>query len=66
MYHVIAIVVSIKLFLYLNLLDYHLLLLATTVLITILFASLSYALFEKRFITLKSKYSKIISGDNAK
>ena len=66
MYHVIAIVISIKLFQYLGWLNNHLLLLLTVTFITMLFASLSYYLIEKKFIVLKSRFSKVISGENAK
>lgn len=66
MYHVIAIVICIKLFLYFNIIDYHLLLLLSCLLLTVMLAGLSYRLIEKRFISLKTRYSKVISGDNAK
>lgn len=66
MYHFIAIVFSIQVFKYLGILNYHIVLLLSCLLVTILLASISYKFIEKRFIGLKTKYSKVISGDNAK
>jgi len=66
MYHVIAIVFCIQLFKYLGILNYHIVLILSCLLVTIILASLSYKFVEKRFISLKTKYSKVISGDNAK
>ena len=66
MFHVIAIVISINIFQYYNMLHSHFLLLITSILITISISSVSYYLIEKRFISLKARYSKVISGDNAK
>ena len=65
MYHVIAIVSCIQLFKYLDLLKYHMLLLYICVFLTIILASLSYQIIEKRFLKLKIKFSKVISGENA-
>lgn len=66
MYHVIAIVFCIQLFKYLEILNYHIFLFLMCFAVTIILASLSYVFLEKRFISLKTKYSKVISGDNAK
>jgi len=66
MYHVIAIVICIQLFNFFGILNYHIFLLLTCLSVTILLASISYKFIEKRFISLKTKYSKVISGDNAK
>lgn len=64
MYHVIAIVICVKVFSYFNILHFHLTLLLSCLIITILFSSFSYKYIEKRFIILKTRYSKILSGDN--
>jgi len=66
MYHVIAIVFCIQLFRHFGWLHYHIILLFSCLSVTILLASISYKFVEKRFISLKTKYSKVISGDNAK
>jgi len=65
MYHVICIVISLKL---LNIFNIHnwLLQLIVSLGITIIISSLSYYGFEQRFIKMKKKFSKIISGDNAR
>ena len=66
MYHIIAIVLCIKLFWYFNILEYHLLLAVSSLSLTIILASVSYQFIEKRFISLKSKYTNVIIGENAK
>jgi peptidoglycan/LPS O-acetylase OafA/YrhL len=66
MYHVIAIVLCIRIFATLGFLKYHLLLLCAVTLTTILFAGFSYKFMESKFIKMKTKFSKVISGDNAK
>jgi len=66
MYHVIAIVLCIQIFKYLGMLNYHIILFLSCLSVTIILAGLSYHFIEKRFISLKTKYSKVISGDNAK
>lgn len=64
MYHGIGIVIALKL---LNLYNIHssIIQYLFCVLVSILLAGLSYKYFEKYFITLKTKYSVILSGDNA-
>jgi peptidoglycan/LPS O-acetylase OafA/YrhL len=63
MFHPIAIVVALKLLAACNikliLLQYML-----SILFSVLLAAISYAYFEKVFISKKTKYSKIVSGDN--
>jgi len=66
MYHVVVIVFAIKLFNYWGLLQNHLLLLLFSTLLTILLASLSYKFIEKFFISFKTRFSTILSGDNIK
>lgn len=62
MYHLVAIVICLKLLMYFNLVtNYYLY--PTSILLTIIIASLSYFYIEKAFIKLKIKYSQIISGD---
>lgn len=64
MYHPLAIVLALKGLVYFNInsivLQY-----LFSIAIAILIAGLSYQYFEKYFISKKTKYSKIISGDNA-
>lgn len=64
MYHVIAIVISIKItnsfFKNNNFVFYF-----VAFGIVILLASVSFEFFEKKFIIMKATYSKIVSGDNA-
>jgi peptidoglycan/LPS O-acetylase OafA/YrhL len=64
MYHPIAIGISIKTLLYFNIYNSFYLYISC-ILLTILFAYISYNYFEKAFIERKIKYSKIISGENA-
>lgn len=64
MYHSIAIVAGIKLMLLLNFSPWILYIAAFV--LTVAIASLSYELFEKKFIRLKAKYSDVVSGENAK
>lgn len=64
MYHVLAIVVTIKLvvpFFPSNNFIFYL----SSIILLIIMSSISYELFEKKFIKMKVKYSKILSGDNA-
>ena len=70
MYHAIACVLCIRLFDYFGILRHQswfgmILLLIMTLLITVLIAGLSYRFMESKFISMKTKFSKIISGDNA-
>lgn len=65
MYHVIAIVIITKLFVYFKY-DNFILICFFSIMLSILLASLSYELFEKKIIKLKLKYTSIISGDNVK
>lgn len=71
MYHCIAIVFSIRLLDYLvpriqyNTLQYKVTLVILVLVFTIFLSDISYRFMEKRFIKLKTKYSKIVSGDNA-
>lgn len=64
MYHVLAIVITIKLvvpFFPSNNFIFYL----SNVILLMIMSSISYELFEKKFIKMKVKYSKILSGDNA-
>jgi peptidoglycan/LPS O-acetylase OafA/YrhL len=63
-FHPIAIVLSIRLMQYFNIQSNYLLYFLVFTFV-ILIASLSYKFFEKNFINIKVKYSKILSGDNA-
>jgi peptidoglycan/LPS O-acetylase OafA/YrhL len=63
MYHILAIVICIKTLLYTNQL-HDWLLYPLSIVITIIMASLSYELFESRFIKRKKRYSNIVSGEN--
>jgi peptidoglycan/LPS O-acetylase OafA/YrhL len=62
MYHSIFIVISIKTLQALNFTNNALIYLSSFTL-TIVVASLSYEYFEKRFINMKTKYSKVLSGE---
>ncbi len=64
-YHSIAIVIAVKLLKNNGDINNYLLYPLIFVL-TIIFSAISYEFFEKRFITRKINYSKIISGDSAK
>ena len=65
MYHSIAIVFSIRLLLKLDMMQNFVLYLLVFTLV-IMFSTISYDFFEKKFINRKAKYSKLISGDSAK
>ena len=65
MYHSIAIVFSIRLLIKLNILQ-NVVLYPLVFALVIFLSTVSYNLFEKRFIIRKAKYSKLISGDSAK
>lgn len=65
MYHQIAIVITIKI-LYSYGFDNILVHYIAGTLLSVIVAALSYELIESKFIKRKVKYSKIISGDNAK
>lgn len=60
MYHTIAIVISVKMLASINIYNYWCQLMAST-LISIILASLSYNLLEKKFLKLKKKFTKIRS-----
>lgn len=64
MYHPLAIILSVRLFQYFGLLEYHVGILIVTFILTVLIAGLSYQLLEKKFISLKVRFSRIISGEN--
>jgi peptidoglycan/LPS O-acetylase OafA/YrhL len=63
MYHILAIVMCIKLLMYLNLMS-DWILIPLSLGVAILMASISYTYFESRFIRRKKKFSKVISGEN--
>ncbi len=63
MFHPIAIVLVLKL-LKLGSINSVIIEYISCVTVTILLSSISYKYYEKHFITLKMKYSKILSGDN--
>lgn len=64
MYHPIVIVLAIKvLYSFYYTADFYLY--PACIVLTILLASLSYHFFEKTFLSLKLKFSTLISGDNA-
>lgn len=64
MYHPIVIIIALKLLIDLKIYN-GITLYILTILLSILFSHMSYLFFEKRFLKLKSKYSKIVSGDNS-
>jgi len=64
MFHAIGIVVSIKIFMHFNIAE-NIFIYPCSILLTIILAHVSYNYFEKRFIKMKVKFSKVISGDNA-
>lgn len=71
MYHPLAIVITIVVFMGLKSktqfeLYHNFLIYSASILITILFSSVSYEFFEKSFIRKKIKFSNIISGENTK
>lgn len=65
MYHCIAIIITLKSLMYFHLVN-NVSIYAVTICLTILLSMLSYHFFEDKFIRLKSRFSNIISGDNAK
>lgn len=66
MYHPLAIVIVIRTFDYFEIINSKILLLLCSTLLTVFIAGISYRFMERRFIKLKTKYSKVISGDNVK
>ena len=64
MLHPVAIVLSIKLMEYFSYQN-NVVLYLVCVLFSILAASVSYELFEKGFLKLKYRYTKVLSGDQA-
>ena len=65
MYHPIAIVLCLQTLLYFKLYN-NIALYILSLLCTIGFSAASYRYFEKPFIRMKTKFSKIVSGENAK
>lgn len=65
MYHPLAIVVSLGVLGELKLYNMFFQL-TTSLLITIIFAAISYKFLERPFIKLKIKYSKVLSRENVK
>lgn len=65
MYHPIAIVLTIKLWMYMTIKN-SLWIYPISICLTLLIAAVSYFYFERRFIEHKIKFSKIISGDNVR
>ena len=65
MYHPIAIIITLKVLYYCNISNVFIQIFLS-LLVTILFASISYNFFESYFIKKKNIFTKIISGDNAK
>ena|ERR1700741_659880 len=65
MFHPIAVVIAIRAQQKLDFFN-NILLYISAVAVSVLIAALSYEFFEKRFIKKKVKYSKVISGDNAR
>jgi peptidoglycan/LPS O-acetylase OafA/YrhL len=63
MYHVLAIMLSLKLLLAMGI-HSNVVLYLTSTLVVVFIASFSYELVEKRFIRLKIRYSEIVTGDN--
>lgn len=63
MYHILAIVMCIKLLVYAHQL-HNWLLYPASIILTIGISALSYEFFESRFIKKKKRYSNIISGEN--
>lgn len=63
MYHIIAIVLSVKILAALGVYSWSIQI-CSTLATTILISTLSYYGFEQHFIKLKSRFSTIISGDN--
>lgn len=65
MYHLIAIVISLKVLDYMGIHRWQIQTLCS-IGVTILMATLSYYGFEQRFIRMKTRFSKIITGDNVR
>ncbi len=65
MFHPLAIVIILKCLNYFGTNNFFLQLILSTIL-TIIISSISYHFMEEKFIKMKTKFSKIISGDNAK
>ncbi|MEO6917201.1 MAG: acyltransferase, partial [Chitinophagaceae bacterium] len=65
MYHCIAVMIVISLLKYFSI-NNNLFIYLGTVALTLLLASLSYHYFEEYFIRMKVRFSKIVSGDNAR
>ncbi len=63
MYHPIAIVITLKIGLYTNILSNYFFY-PLAIMLTIILSSISYNFFEMKFLSLKSKFSNIISGDS--
>lgn len=63
MYHIIAIVICLKVLTYFNVMS-NLGIILSTFLLTIFMAGISYRFFESRFIRRKKKFSNIVSGEN--
>ncbi len=63
MYHILVIVSTIKVLMLLNILN-DWILYPVSIVLTILVAGVSYRFFESRFIRMKTRFSKIISGEN--
>ena len=65
MYHILAVVICIKVLIYFNMVkDWLLIPLALGM--AVLMAAISYEFFESRFIRRKKKFSKVLSGENVK
>ncbi|WP_029903458.1 acyltransferase [Prevotella sp. 10(H)] len=64
MYHIICVVIAVKLLAYLGIYAWEIQVIFSLG-ITVLVSSLSYYGFEQRFIRMKGRFSKILSGDNA-
>lgn len=63
MYHPIAIVITLKIGLYTNILTNYFFY-PFAIMLTIAIAYMSYIFFEMKFLSLKSRFSTVISGDN--
>jgi len=64
MYHAVSIIIAIKILQIIKVENF-VIQLVTATSFTLILASLSYELFEKRFLKFKRKFSKIVSGDFA-
>lgn len=65
MYHCLAVMIVITVLKYFSIAT-NLTIYLSTIALTLGFASISYTYFEERFIKMKVRFSKIVSGDNAK